>query len=237
MTALMDEKVETVSRATTEIQGLIETKKRFHDSRKSISFSATSETENDGPQSKKLQYSRQECGDDVTDLHEVEFQPSYTSQPVIPGGYMELLTNNDIDNTAILSVSPEIPLLQNKEINKRGASTPFTPKAKRKRQNNDCVTFIKAELGKRYSEEELVSSRVNAGMRKFKEDVCEKKALSPGRLTTILQKARRMYKDEFEKIPNVNEVINSKCRKSSLKHKNKMQLEELFLRTASKNRE
>jgi len=66
-------------------------------------------------------------------------------------------------------------------------------------------------LEKNYTLEELATFRANASTRKYKS---EKQEMKAAELNSIL---RRNFKDEFDNIVNVNEVINSKRRKASTK--------------------
>lgn len=125
------------------------------------------------------------------------FMPSFETTPnkIIAGSYMDLLTSN------------EMPIIE--------------PTPKKQRKTNKAVSLIKTELGIKFTEDELANSNVKGGERKFKEMMCNKKSLSPGRLNAIATKARRLHKEEFEKIKNFNEVVNSKCRSVNLKLKKK----------------
>ena len=74
------------------------------------------------------------------------------------------------------------------------------------------VSFIKKELDNVFSLEEPATCRARATSRRYKGVVQEMRALSPNRMNSILNKARKGYK-EFGIIKSVNE----KCRKATQK--------------------
>ena len=78
-----------------------------------------------------------------------------------------------------------------------------------KRQTNKCARFIKTKLTRLYTVNELANGRLVGGKRRYKDNSQDKTALSPGRLSTILHHAKKKYREEYENIENLNEVINS----------------------------
>ena len=72
-----------------------------------------------------------------------------------------------------------------------------------------CITFIKREMDRNFTSGELANSN--------KDQIKIVKELSPRRLQNIYVRARRNYSKEFEGIQNINEVVNSKCRKATIK--------------------
>lgn len=78
----------------------------------------------------------------------------------------------------------------------------------------ECVKFIKGEFSRRFSREELKSSRVSGGLVKYKGISKEFNKLSPNRLVRILCRAKKIY-PSYDSIKNINEIINSKCRKAT----------------------
>ena len=94
----------------------------------------------------------------------------------------------------------------------------------KRRQSNKCACFIKGELSRLYTPVELANSRLSGGKRRYKENTQDTSALSPGRLNTILTHAKRKFRDEYEHIENMNEVINSKCRQVKSKLKKTLEL-------------
>ena len=103
------------------------------------------------------------------------------------------------------------------------ASTPALTKQGQRRQPNKCAVYIKQELTRRYEPEELACGRVAASKRKYKEVEIATSALSPNRLREIITQARKIYKEDFDKLPqnDLNEIINSKCRQVKMKLKSK----------------
>ena len=89
-----------------------------------------------------------------------------------------------------------------------------TPKRKRR---NKAQTFIKQEMGKRYTAKELVGHSFNGGERMVDGKMVQKIALTPKRKFDILQKALALYPDDYNNLKDPKQVINEKCRKTSLK--------------------
>ena len=94
-------------------------------------------------------------------------------------------------------------------------------KTKTKRKPNKYIEFIKSELSRLFSEEELANGRLTAGKRKYKDTIQEKNALSAGRMKVIIGHVRKKYKEDIQ---NISEVINSKCRQVNNKTKKSLQL-------------
>lgn len=142
-------------------------------------------------------------------------------QPMPAGGYMELLESEEVNLQGVLQ-SLDVPLSfeMSDDMPQVDISSAFLPtvtpipqQISKKRKVNRCSKFIKEELAKRFSEEELANGRLHAGPRKFKNEIQHKDALSPGRLNAILTKAKKNLREDFDDIKDIGEIINSKCRK------------------------
>ena len=227
--------VNTLTNTTNEIQEFItmRSKKR---NLKSVSFSSDIQMDNDNEKQiyteqqpvelDKQIYMNQETVKIYTDKQPLEL---YTDQqPVEPEKEMCMDEQPVVEHEPIETILTTPPGGYLNFLNEYGsydettASTPnnATPKKARKAQaENRAIKFLKAELSKKYTEDELAKGSVNGGTRKFKNNLICKTALSPNRLQVIYTRARRQYKDEFELIENINEVINSKCRKVQVKQK------------------
>jgi len=129
------------------------------------------------------------------------------SHPVINNGPPSALTLDSI--SPVNSLFPQQP--------SSSSMTPILTTPKKKRNRNLCVTFIKEELSRLFTLEELATQRCNAAKRKFKEDINDMNQLSPRRINSILVNAKKKFRDDFKSIPKVNEIINSKCRKAKQK--------------------
>jgi hypothetical protein len=133
--------------------------------------------------------------------------------------FVELLNNSILDSPTLFRVI-ESPVFDHENIESTPSSSyKRSNSSKKKRQQNQCVRFIKGELGRMFGEEELATGRVVSSKRKYKSETIENCALSPGRLQTIMKEAKKRFKEDFEKLENINEIINSKCRQ--VKHSKK----------------
>ena len=128
-------------------------------------------------------------------------------------------TEHTITPLPITTTSTSLPT-SSQQITLPGSAT----KTKTKQKPNKCIGFIKSELSRLFSEAELANGRLTAGKRKYKDTIQEKNALSPGRMKVIIGHARKKYKEDFENIQNISEVINSKCRQVNNKTKKSLQL-------------
>ncbi|XP_057293373.1 uncharacterized protein LOC130621997 [Hydractinia symbiolongicarpus] len=139
--------------------------------------------------------------------------PATITQP--PNSYVEMLENN-FDPLLFLPTEHDDMGMETTHVEARPqvATPQATPPVGKKnplRKINPCSALIKKELGKRFTLAELAGGRLNGGK--------NKNVLSPRRMGIILQKARKEHKEEFENNikNNLNEIINSKCRKASQK--------------------
>ena len=143
--------------------------------------------------------------------------PKFTdiSNNTISDTRMADILNNNISDTRVVDILNNVEV-ENATTIVRPPKSPVT-KPKIRRNKNKCAKFIKSELGKQYSLSELATSSLNGGTRVSKNGVSTKKALSPRRLKEIMMKARKNWRQEFENMKDMNEVINSKCRKAAFK--------------------
>lgn len=143
-------------------------------------------------------------------LSQTPVEDSHASDINFTSPTQNVLINNTYEN-------PPIPI-------ERQTSTPCLKK--KRAPVNRCSGFIKAELERQYSEIELAHGSVEGGKRTYDGEVIKKTALSPNRLKTILSLARKNFKDDFETITNMNELVNSKCRQIKRRVVVKKMLEE-----------
>ena len=93
-------------------------------------------------------------------------------------------------------VRPEVNNLDNDNDDEYSALLNWN----KRRQTNKCACYIKSEMTRVYTEEELSNGRLVGAKRKYKTAAQDTSALSPGRLKPILYNAKRRYREEFENI-------------------------------------
>ena len=76
-----------------------------------------------------------------------------------------LITKDDTNNDCVSFNTPS--------MEKARQSTPLMEKV-RQRSTNKCACFIKSELSRLYTQEELESSRIAGGKRKYKTDFIDR---------------------------------------------------------------
>ena len=144
--------------------------------------------------------------------------------------FVDLLTNSlTSDDITDFIAETESYRQNNEETDKYDDRTDIEPinrllNKNVRRKTNKCACFIKNELVRVYSQDELANGRLVGGKRKYMNLLQEKSALSPGRMATILNQAKKKYRDEYEAIQNMNEVINSKCRQVKSNAKKSLEL-------------
>lgn len=118
---------------------------------------------------------------------------------------------NSTDNPPIaFSDLPVIPILENNLANhgdvpdvQQKENEVVQPPTKRTRKRCPCRSYIYHELGMAFTLEELASKRAKR--------IGNKEALSPNRLRSVLRKAKIKYREKYEEIKDINEVVNRKC--------------------------
>ena len=86
--------------------------------------------------------------------------------------------------------------------------------------STNCKTFVFKLMDGMFNKQELASSSLSGGVRKYKGVTSIKQALSPNRMKNIFRAAKLHYPTEFSKVantPEFREVINMKCRKTVFK--------------------
>eukprot|EP00111_Clytia_hemisphaerica_P018101 TCONS_00053569-protein len=129
---------------------------------------------------------------------------------VQPNPQMMLLTKQPED-----SINQRNRSYQQSNQSKRNAKLRGQETKRGRCMRNGCAIFIRQQLAKSYTSEELASRRVNASRRTYQKAEINSSALSPNRLKVIMNSAKALYKDEFEKLHEkgeLNEIVNSKCR-------------------------
>ena len=127
-----------------------------------------------------------------------------------------------IDITSLYSSGPFLPMLTESSTTTCTINTADISESSTRAKTVDvsgCVGFIKKEMNNMFTLEELATSRAKATTRKYKGSVKQMKALSPRRLGLILGRARKIFRDEYDSIKSLNEVVNGKCRKATNRFK------------------
>ena len=126
-----------------------------------------------------------------------------------------------IDITSLYSSGPFLPMLTESSTTTCTINTADISESTRAKtvDVSRCVGFIKREMNNMFTMEELATSRAKATTRKYKGSVKQMKALSPRRLGLILGRARKNFRDEYDSIKSLNEVVNGKCRKATNRFK------------------
>ena len=84
---------------------------------------------------------------------------------------------------------------------------------KKKQKKNICVKYIKDELAKEYSREELAKGGYEASNKNYMGVAIISEALSPTRLKKVLVSAKRLFPGQYS-TANVPNIVNEKCRKT-----------------------
>ena len=100
----------------------------------------------------------------------------------------------------------------------------ITPQRKNKKGTNPCASFVRQQMQCLYEEQELANGRIGGGKRNYMGSVQDKDALSPNRLNRIICAAKRKFKEDFESMGNLNEVVNAKCRQVRYKLDKKLKV-------------